>query len=57
MADPIKTDAQKAREELDRVINASKTAEMEAGGWIKTHWAWIIGLGAFGAGVILGHLV
>jgi hypothetical protein len=47
MADNLKTDAQKVETDLDSAYGDVKHVEATAGGWVQTHTAWAIGLGAF----------
>ena len=34
-----------------------ETAEKSATGWVKTHVAWVIGLGCLLVGFVLGHVL
>jgi hypothetical protein len=46
MADELKKD------EIQAEADATKVT-----GWVKTHVAWLIGLGAFIVGALAGHLI
>jgi hypothetical protein len=63
MTDEIKTDATKALADVKGVIadvdkDAAKVeaAEVSASGWVKTHVAWVIGLGCALVGFLAGYL-
>lgn len=55
MSDEIKTDAEKALGDVKAEIGKLETAEHSASGWVKTHIAWIIGLGCMLVGVVVGY--
>lgn len=61
MTDEIKAvegDAKTVLADTNRVIEGLEADEVKAGGWVKTHVAWIIGLGCFvlGAATRFIHL-
>lgn len=54
MNDELKTDAQKALADSKTVIASLNSDEQKAAGWVKTHTAWAIAIGAFIVGAACG---